>query len=50
MDAWWCREVDSPKSVDVIVGVGGESLSILGQQNSIRRERGVIAIVAELTD
>ena len=49
-DAWWCREIDSPESVDVIAGPDGERLSILGKQDGIRSESGVVAIVAELTD
>ena len=34
----------------MIAGANGESLSILGEQDGVRSERGVVAIVAVLTD
>ena len=34
----------------MIAGAGGESLSILGQQDGVSSEPGVVAIVAELAD
>ena len=34
----------------MIAGADGECLSILGKQDGIRSERGVVAIVTELTD
>ena len=51
MDAWWCREVDSPEPVDAITRADSVCLSILGQQqDSVGSERCVVAIVAELAN